>query len=265
MSKRTLFGICIFAGVSLCLTLRGDAPLENRQLDARDASRSSSFRSSVVALAAKIDSKIDYATGSVVQFNDECYLLTATHFAKGDNGRIIGTVFSRSESGGGTIGVMKLAQAGADWQHFEEFDLSVLKLRRDCEELKYVTVWLLPDPIKDKPLTTLSPVHIIGVPLFYGVSPQTGVNPTVLRTEVANSFVNPRESLLVKSLLLPVALPEGYSGGIVVDALQDRGSQDTQTLRGIVVRSTSNDRGGQFSLAVSAEVLTGLLSTRASE
>jgi hypothetical protein len=122
--------------------------------------------------------------------------------------------------------------------------------------VKTVTVRELPTGNSNNRLTTLSPVVLIGVPLLYGVSDRTGVSPTVIRTDIANASVRlSKSNPPIDLYLFAVDLPAGFSGGVVTEEIRS----EKQVLRGVVIRNTVDEAGGQFSVAVPAEVLAQLL------
>jgi|GEM_PF-2356747 len=252
-SASTLF-LC--SAVSVFAQACEDPPSGIHESTAADRSPAAPhFRHDVVALAAQEAGKIVFATGSLIKFGETHYLVTAWHFAHNKEQGVV-AVFSRGAMEGAKVRLEDVKVAGATWEHFEEIDLSVLKLRPEHELIETALVWELPSPESDKRLATLSPVLLIGVPLLYGVSDATGVSPTVVRTNIANAAVRLRNSNPPIDLyLLPVHLPAGFSGGIVTESVRN----DKQRLRGVVIKNTVDETGGQFSIAVPAEVLAQIL------
>lgn len=219
------------------------------------SSVSAPFRHDVVALAVQDDGAIQFATGSLLKMGESHYLVTARHFAQGKEQRMV-AVFSRGDLEGTKVRLEDVQAEGATWKHIPDIDLSVLKVRPEHELVKTVTVRQLPTGKTNSRLTTLSPVVLIGVPLLYGVSDRTGVSPTVIRTNIANASVRlSKSNPPIDLYLFPVDLPAGFSGGVVTEAIQN----DKQVLRGVVIRNTVDEAGGQFSVAVPAEVLAELL------
>jgi hypothetical protein len=220
-----------------------------------ESSASAPFRHDVVALAAQEEGATKYATGSLFRKGDIHYLITARHFAQGREQKMV-AVFSRGDSEGTKVRLEDVRAEGATWNHLVDIDLSVLKVRPEHEMVKTVTVRELPTGNSNKKLTTLSPVMLIGVPLLLGVSDRTGVSPTVIRTEIANASVRLSKSdPPIDLYLFPVDLPSGFSGGVVTEAIQN----EKQVLRGVVIKNTVDEAGGQFSVAVPVEVLAQLL------
>ena len=220
-----------------------------------ESSTSAPFRHDVVALAAQEEGATKYATGSLFRKGAIHYLITARHFAQGKEQKMV-AVFSRSDSDGTKVRLEDVRAEGATWNHLVDIDLSVLKVRPEHEMVKTVTVRELPTGNSNKKLTTLSPVMLIGVPLLLGVSDRTGVSPTVIRTEIANASVRlSKSNPPIDLYLFPVDLPAGFSGGVVTEATQN----EKQVLRGVVIKNTVDEAGGQFSVAVPVEVLAQLL------
>ena len=250
---------------ALASPLWGNEPLPSGDSQAVEVPEGpNTFRRDVVALAWQRETKIDFATGSFCRLSGSHYLVTAAHFAVSRERGMV-AVYSRGSSEGGKIPITEVAEDGAEWQHFPDVDLSAIKLRNDHEILERVVVRKLPSPLPRSLLAVLAPVRLIGVPLLYGVSDRTGVNATVVRTEIANATVHlARSKPPVYLLMFPIDLPAGFSGGVVVDAPDPvkpaLPSDEEQTLRGIIVKNTTDEKGGQFSVAVPAEVISRLLS-----
>ncbi len=247
----------LVAAAIACFPLSGlrAEPGDGAPAKESESSAAVSFRHDVIALAVHEKGTTDFATGSVFEFRNAHYLVTARHFAREREMRMV-AVFSRDSTHGMRVPVENLKSEGSQWTHFSDVDLSVLKVRQDHELVKTVTGRHLPEVTEDSGLTTLSPVTLIGVPLLYGVSENTGVSPTVIRTSVANASVRlSKADPPVHLYLFPVDLPAGFSGGVVVDAK----ASPNQILRGVIIRNTVDEKGGQFSIAVPSEVLARLL------
>lgn len=243
----TLF-LCSIVG--LCGQACEDPPSGSSETTVGSKSSASApFRHDVVALAAQEEGTLKFATGSFFRMGEIHYLVTARHFAEGKEQRMV-AVFSRGDLEGTKVRLEEVRAEGAAWKHLVGIDLSVLKVRPEHEMVKTVTVRELPTGNSNSRLTTLSPVVLIGVPLLYGVSDRTGVSPTVIRTDIANASVRlSKSNPPIDLYLFPVDLPAGFSGGVVTEAIQN----EKQVLRGVVIRNTVDEAGGQFSVAVPAE------------